>query len=94
MLGLSAWLARRQETAAADYVGGRTLPWWALAISLLATQSSANSFVGIPACVALVPGGRLPGLQYELMPPLAMIFAMLVLVPPVAWVGLHASCRS
>ena len=29
-LGLSAWLARRQETAADYYVGGRTLPWWAL----------------------------------------------------------------
>jgi SSS family transporter len=80
-LGLSGWLARRQETAVDYYVGGRTLPWWALAISILATQSSANSFIGIPAYVALVPGGGLTWLQYELMLPLAMIFVMLVLVP-------------
>lgn len=86
-LGLSAWLARRQETAADYYVGGRTLPWWALAISILATQSSANSFIGIPAYVALVPGGGLNWLQYELMLPLAMIFVMLVLVPVLRGLG-------
>lgn len=87
-LGLSAWLARRQQTAADYYVGGRTLPWWALAISILATQSSANSFIGIPAYVALVPGGGLTWLQYELMVPLAMIVVMLVLVPVLRGLGL------
>lgn len=87
MLGLSAWLARRQQTAADYYVGGRSLPWWALAISILATQSSANSFIGIPAYVALVPGGGLNWLQYELMLPLAMIFVMLVLVPVLRGLG-------
>ena len=80
-LGLSAWLARAQRTPADYYVGGRTLPWWALALSILATQSSANSFLGIPAFVALVPGGGLTWLQYELMLPLAMVLIMLVLVP-------------
>lgn len=86
-LGLSAWLARRQETAADYYVGGRTLPWWALALSILATQSSANSFIGIPAYVALVPGGGLTWLQYELMLPLAMVVVMLVLVPVLRGLG-------
>lgn len=86
-LGLSAWLARRQTSAADYYVGGRTLPWWALAISILATQSSANSFIGIPAYVALVPGGGLTWLQYELMLPLAMIVVMLVLVPVLRGLG-------
>jgi len=80
-LGLSAWLARGQASPADYYVGGRKLPWWALAVSILATQSSANSFIGIPAYVALVPGGGLTWLQYELMLPLAMVFVMLVLVP-------------
>jgi SSS family solute:Na+ symporter len=80
-LGLSAWLARAQQSPADYYVGGRTLPWWALALSILATQSSANSFLGIPAFVALVPGGGLTWLQYELMLPLAMVVIMVVLVP-------------
>ncbi|MDP2008313.1 MAG: sodium/solute symporter [Rubrivivax sp.] len=80
-LGLSAWLARRQQDADDYYVGGRDLPWWALALSILATQSSANSFLGIPAYVALVPGGGLTWLQYELVLPLAMVVVMLVFVP-------------
>jgi SSS family transporter len=86
-LGLSAWRARRQTSAADYYVGGNTLPWWALAISILATQSSANSFIGIPAYVALVPGGGLTWLQYELMLPLAMIIVMVVLVPVLRGLG-------
>jgi SSS family solute:Na+ symporter len=80
-LGLAAWLARRQRTPEDYYVGGRTLPWWALAVSILATQSSANSFLGIPAYVALVPGGGMTWLQYELALPLAMLVVMLVLAP-------------
>ncbi len=97
-LGLSAWLARRQTTAADYYVGGRTLPWWALAISILATQSSANSFIGIPAYVALVPGGGLTWLQYELMLPLAMIVVMVVFVPVLRGLGVisvyeYLECR-
>jgi len=87
-LGLSAWFARRQTTAADYYVGGRSLPWWALSVSILATQSSANSFIGIPAYVALVPGGGLTWLQYELMLPLAMIVVMVVLVPVLRGLGL------
>ncbi|MCU0764431.1 MAG: hypothetical protein MUF76_16215, partial [Hydrogenophaga sp.] len=50
-------------------------------LSILATQSSANSFLGIPAYVALVPGGGLNWLQYELVVPLAMLVVMLVFVP-------------
>lgn len=86
-LGLSLWLARSQHTAADYYVGGRRLPWWALAVSILATQSSANSFIGIPAYVALVPGGGMTWLQYELALPLAMVLVMLVIVPVLRGLG-------
>lgn len=81
MVLLSAWLARGQCSAVDYYVGGRTLPWWALSLSTLATQSSANSFLGIPAFVALAPGGGLTWLQYELALPFAMILVLVVLVP-------------
>ena len=80
-LGLSAWLARQQQSTADYYVAGRAMPWWALGVSTLATQSSANSFIGIPAFVALVPGGGLTWLQYELMVPVAMIVILVVLMP-------------
>lgn len=87
MIALSAWLSRGQKSEADYYVGGRALPWWALSLSTMATQSSANSFLGIPAFVALAPGGGLTWLQYELALPFAVIVLMLFLVP--VFRGLH-----
>jgi SSS family solute:Na+ symporter len=81
MVGMSMYLARGQESADDYYVGGRNLPWWAVGISTMATQTSANSFIGIPAFVALKEGGGLTWLQYELAVPIAMIFVMVFLIP-------------
>lgn len=81
MVGLSVYLGRGQTSAEDYYVGGRNLPWWAVGISTMATQTSAVSFVSIPAFVALKEGGGLTWLQYELAVPLAMIAVMVLLVP-------------
>ncbi len=81
MIGLSAWLSRGQTDSADYFVGGRRLPWWAVGISIVATQSSAISFVSIPAFVALREGGGLTWLQYELAVPLAMLFLLGWVVP-------------
>lgn len=88
MVALSAWLARGQSQSTDYYLGGRSLPWWALGLSTLATQSSANSFIGIPAFVALVPGGGLTWLQYELSLPLATLLVMLLLTPVFRGLGI------
>jgi len=81
MIALSAWLSRGQADSADYFVGGRRLPWWAVGISIVATQSSAISFVSIPAFVALREGGGLTWLQYELAVPLAMLFLLGWVVP-------------
>ena len=81
MVALSAWLGRGQSDADDYYVGGRNLPWWAVGISTMATQTSAISFISIPAFVALKQGGGLSWLQYELGVPLAMIAVMVLLLP-------------
>jgi SSS family solute:Na+ symporter len=47
----------------------------------MATQTSAISFISIPAFVALRPKGGLTWLQYELAVPLAIIVVMVLLVP-------------
>ncbi len=88
VLALSAWLGRRQASGDDYHVGSRRLPWWALGLSTMATQSSANSFIGIPAFVALVPGGGLVWLQYELALPLALLVVMAVFVPVFRGLGL------
>lgn len=81
MIGLSVWLGRGQSSEADYYLGGRNLPWWAVGISTMATQTSAVSFISIPAFVALAPGGGMTWLQYELAVPLAMIMVMVLLIP-------------
>ncbi len=81
MIGLSLYLSRGQTNEDDYYVGGRDLPWWAVGISTMATQTSAVSFISIPAFVALKPGGGMTWLQYELAVPLAMIVTSIVLLP-------------
>lgn len=81
MIGLSLFLSRGQKSQEDYYVGGRNLPWWAIGLSTMATQTSAISFISIPAFVALKPGGGLTWLQYELAVPLAMIGVAMLLLP-------------
>jgi SSS family solute:Na+ symporter len=81
MIGLSIWIGRRQTSNEDYFVGGRNLPWWAVGLSTMATQTSAISFISIPAFVALKPGGGLTWLQYELAVPLAMIMVIVFLIP-------------
>lgn len=81
MIGLSIYLGRDQTDQTDYYVGGRNLSWWAVGISTMATQTSAISFISIPAFVALKPGGGLTLMQYELAVPLAMIGVAMLLIP-------------
>ncbi len=81
MIGLSVYIGRKQTNQADYYVGGRSLPWWAVGISTMATQSSAISFISIPAFVALKPGGGMAWLQFETALPLALIVVMVFLIP-------------
>ena len=72
LIGLfSAYLGKGQSSQDDYYVGNRTIPWWAVGISTMATQTSAISFISIPAFVALKDGGGLTWLQYELAVPFA-----------------------
>lgn len=77
---MSIWIGRRQKSQADYYVAGRKLGVWPVALSILATQCSANSLIGAPAFIALKSNGGLKWLQYEMAVPLAGI-AILFLVP-------------
>jgi SSS family solute:Na+ symporter len=88
MIGLSVFLGRGQTSQEDYYVGGRGMPWWAIGLSTMATQTSAISFISIPAFVALKPEGGLTWLQYELAVPLAMIGVAMLLLPFFRQLGL------
>ena len=72
----------RQRANKQDYfLGGRVLGWQPLALSIMATQLSAISFVSAPAFVGLRDGGGLKWLTYELALPLAMLLLLSTLLP-------------
>ena len=81
IVGMSWWIGRRQRSQEDYYLGGRSMPSWQIALSVMATQVSAISLIGAPAFIALRSGGGLVWLQYEFAIPLAMMLIMLVLVP-------------
>lgn len=70
-------LAGRQRTTRDFFLGGRKLPWYAVAASIIATEISAVTFVSFPSVVAR-PGGNLTYLQIGL-------FGSLIARALVAW---------
>lgn len=81
MLVLAVYLGRRQASRVDYYLGGRDMPGWSLATSILATQCSTNSLLGAPAFVGFVVGGGMLWLQYELAVPLAMLVLCSLFLP-------------
>ena len=81
MIGLGHWWGRGYQNAGDYYLGSRQFSWWSAGISVLATQSSAISFVSIPAFVAIADGGGLVFLQDELAVPIAMLIIAWLLIP-------------
>jgi SSS family transporter len=83
-LAAMLWLGLRfkQARAGSDYfLGGKSFGAFSLAMSTMATQLSAISFVSAPAFVGLRPGGGMQWLSYEFGVPLAMIAVMAVMAP-------------
>jgi SSS family transporter len=64
------------------FLGGQSLGWFPLSLSTMATQLSAISFISAPAFVGLKLGGGMKWLSFEFAVPLAMIFIMVVIIPP------------
>ena len=63
LLGVTALgirFRRGQQNATDYFLGGRTAPWWALAFSIVATETSTLTIIGTPA---IAYGGNLTFLQ-------------------------------
>jgi solute:Na+ symporter, SSS family len=45
---MGAWLGRRQQGAADYFLGRHSIPWWAILVSIVATETSALTVISIP----------------------------------------------
>ncbi len=70
---------RRGQKDARDYfLGGRTAPWWALAFSIVATETSTLTIIGTPA---ISYGGNLTFLQLVFGYLVGRVLIVLLLLP-------------
>lgn len=49
VIGFGAWMGRSQRSARDYFLAGRDVPWWAVMLSVVATETSALTFISIPA---------------------------------------------
>src|SRR5580704_7562037 len=70
---------RRKQQSARDYfLGGKTAPWWALAFSIVATETSTLTIIGTPA---ISYAGNLTFLQLVFGYLLGRVLIVLLLLP-------------
>ncbi len=81
LAGITAFGARfrrGQQTLRDYFLGGRTAPWWALACSIVATETSTLTIIGTPG---IAFAGNLGFLQLVLGYVVARVVLCVVLVP-------------
>src|ERR687889_2272285 len=50
---LGVWVGRRQKDAQDYFVADRNIPWWAVLFSIVASETSALTFISIPGLAYL-----------------------------------------
>ena len=56
------WFGRKQETTSHYFLGDRSVPWWAVAFSIVATETSTITFISVPG-IAFARAGNFQFLQ-------------------------------
>jgi solute:Na+ symporter, SSS family len=74
------WFARKQETTADYFLGDRSVPWWAVAFSVVATETSTITFISVPG-IAFSRGGNFQFLQLVFGYLLGRIVISLLFIP-------------
>jgi len=74
------WVGRGQRTTADYFLGARSLPWWALLLSIVATETSTVTFLSLPG-IAAAAQGNLTFLQITFGYVLGRLLIIRVLLP-------------
>ncbi|MBA3321373.1 MAG: sodium/solute symporter [Pyrinomonadaceae bacterium] len=77
---LGAWFGRKQETTRDYFLGDRTVPWWAIAASIVATDTSTITFISVPG-IAYARNGNFQFLQLVFGYLLGRIVISLLFIP-------------
>lgn len=80
VLLIGVWVGRGRQSSAGYFLGDRSLPWGALLLSIVATETSTVTFLSIPG-LAAAAGGNLTFLQITIGYIVGRIFVVFVLLP-------------
>ncbi len=83
LIGITAfgiWYAGKQETTEDYFVGDRNVPWWAIAMSIVATETSTITFISVPG-IAFAKNGDFQFLQLVFGYLLGRVVISLVFIP-------------
>jgi len=80
ILAIGFWCRKRQKTTRHYFLAGRHLPWWAISGSIVATETSAITFVSIPG-IAYARTGNFTFLQLVLGYLLGRIVICILFIP-------------
>lgn len=72
------WMGQGQKDTRDYFLGNRNIAWWGVSLSIVATETSALTFIGVPA---LAYGGDLTFIQIIIGYVIARIILAVVLVP-------------
>lgn len=75
-----AWFARKQKTTSDYFLGDRSVPWWAVAASIVATETSTITFISVPG-IAFARGGNFQFLQLVFGYLLGRVVIALLFIP-------------
>src|SRR6185369_8393086 len=74
------WFARKQKTTSDYFLGDRSVPWWAIAASIVATETSTITFISVPG-IAFARGGDFRFLQLVFGYLVARVVISLLFIP-------------
>ena len=74
------WFSSKQKTTEDYFVGDRSMPWWAIAASIVATETSTITFISVPG-IAFAKGGNFQFLQLVFGYMLGRIVISLLFIP-------------
>jgi len=78
IIAFGMWFGRGQKNTRDYFLGSRNIPWWGVGLSIVATETSALTFIGVPA---LAFAGNLAFIQIVIGYVVARILLAIWLVP-------------
>lgn len=81
VVAFGVWVGRGQRNVADYLLGGRSLPWWAVLLSIVATETSSVTFLSIPGLAFSPQGGSMVFLQLTFGYVLGRLLVVLLFLP-------------